>query len=71
MAWPQGQARCADRASCLCGRVSQLNDEIAHIDLQRFGDLEHFDKVEPSFATFVLGDKRLWSPELLGELHLR
>ena len=44
----------------------QLRYEIAQIDLQNLGDLEHLHEVEPSFATFVLGYERLWPSELLG-----
>ena len=55
----------------LLGRgAPQLRDEIAHIDPQRVGDLEDLDEVEPSLSPFVLGNERLWSPELLGELDL-
>ena len=48
----------------------QLRDEIAHVDLQRLGDLEDLNEVEPSFATFVLGNERLWPSEPLSELDL-
>ena len=48
----------------------QLADEIAGIDAERLGDLEHFNEVKPALAMLVFRDERLRPAELEGELRL-
>lgn len=37
----------------------EANDECGQSDTQRSADLAKFDQIEPSFARFVFGNKRL------------
>ena len=51
-------------------RVLKLTHEIARVDMERRGDLEDLDEVEPPLPTLVLRDEGLRPSEQVGELGL-
>lgn len=52
-------------------RELKLTHEIARVDMERRGDLEDLDEVEPSFPALILRDEGLRPSEQVGELSLR
>jgi hypothetical protein len=47
--------------------ANKLGEKLDRIGAERPDDYDKFDQVDPAFAGFILGDKRLRAPKLCGE----